>query len=87
MSTTNVSVRMDTELKQQSERLFSEMGLNMTTAFTVFAKAVVREGRIPFEIKADPFYNRTNLERLARAAKDMDEGIRVTAHEPYEAAE
>ncbi|MDD3212782.1 MAG: type II toxin-antitoxin system RelB/DinJ family antitoxin [Eubacteriales bacterium] len=87
MTTTNVSIRMDSELKKQSEKLFADMGLNMTTAFTIFVKAVVREGRIPFEIKADPFYSRRNVERLNRAAKDMDKGVRVAEHEVQEAAE
>lgn len=84
MTTTNVSIRMDAELKRESERLFADMGMNMTTAFTLFAKAVVREGRIPFEIKADPFYSRGNLERLTRAAKDMENGERLAEHEPVE---
>ncbi len=87
MTTTNVSIRMDSELKKQSEKLFADMGLNMTTAFTIFVKAVVREGRIPFEIKADSFYSRRNVERLNRAAKDMDKGVRVAEHEVQEAAE
>lgn len=86
MTTTNVCIRMDSDLKKQSERLFADMGLNMTTAFTIFAKAVVREGRIPFEIKADPFYNHRNIERLTHAAKDMDKGVRSTEHELLEAA-
>jgi DNA-damage-inducible protein J len=86
MTTTNVSIRMDTDLKRQSERLFADMGMNMTTAFTIFAKAVVREGRIPFEIKADPFNDRRNIERLTRAAKDMDKGDRVAEHEVREDA-
>ena len=87
MATANVSIRMDSELKSQSERLFADMGMNMTTAFTIFAKAVVREGKIPFEIKADPFHDRRNIERLTRAAKDMDQGVRVAEHEVQEAAE
>jgi DNA-damage-inducible protein J len=41
---------MDEGLKKQAEQLFDEFGMNMTTAFTVFAKTVVREKRIPFEI-------------------------------------
>jgi DNA-damage-inducible protein J len=87
MSTINVSIRMETDLKQQSERLFAEMGMNMTTAFTIFAKAAVREGRIPFEIRVDPFYNRQNLDRLARAAADMDNDDHSAAHELQEVAE
>lgn len=36
----------------------------MTAAFTIFAKAVTREKRIPFEVSADPFYSESNLKRL-----------------------
>ena len=50
MAMTKVTIRMDEELKKQAEQLFDEFGMNMTTAFTVFAKTVVREKRIPFEI-------------------------------------
>ena len=46
------SVRMDDTLKNQFEALCSDFGMSMTTAINVFAKAVVRERRIPFEISA-----------------------------------
>jgi len=48
--TTNLSIRIDKELKEQAEKLFSELGMNMTTAFTVFIRQAVRQGKIPFEI-------------------------------------
>lgn len=50
MANTSITIRMDEALKKEAEKLFSEMGLNMTTAITVFAKAVVRQKKIPFEI-------------------------------------
>ena len=50
MPTTNVTIRMDEKLKKQAEELFSDLGLNMTTAFITFAKQSVREQRIPFVI-------------------------------------
>ena len=50
MATTNVTMRMDEELKAQAEELFAELGLNMTSAFTVFVKQAVREQCIPFRI-------------------------------------
>ena len=67
MATTSITVRMDEGLKKQVETLFEDMGLNMTTAFTIFAKAVVRQNKIPFEITADPFYNESNQARLREA--------------------
>ena len=50
MASTNVSIRMDEELKKQAEELFSDLGLNFTTAVTTFVKQSVREQRIPFSI-------------------------------------
>ncbi len=49
-NTTNVNIRMDAELKKRFEKFCDDMGMSMTTAFTVFAKKAVREYRIPFEI-------------------------------------
>ncbi len=53
MAIATFSVRMDEELKQQFDILCNDFGMNATTAFNVFARAVVRERRIPFEVKAD----------------------------------
>ena len=50
MSQTSINIRMDAELKKEYEKILSELGLNLTTAFNVFARAVVRERRIPFDI-------------------------------------
>ena len=61
MAQTNINIRMDETLKQQFDRLCNEFGLNMTTAFNIFAKTVVRQQRIPFEISLDA----PNAETLA----------------------
>lgn len=50
METTNISIRMEKKLKEQAENLFSELGMNMTTAFNIFVRQSVRQGKIPFEI-------------------------------------
>ena len=52
-TTTNICVRVDTELKAQAETLFSDLGMNLSTAVTVFLRQAVRENRIPFEITRD----------------------------------
>ena len=52
-NTTNLCIRIDTELKTEAEALFSELGMNLTTAITVYFRQAVRESRIPFEIKWD----------------------------------
>jgi DNA-damage-inducible protein J len=68
---------MDEDLKKQVETLFNDMGLNMTTAITIFAKAVVRQNKIPFEIAADPFYSESNQTRLKEAIADLNAGKNI----------
>lgn len=46
----NVSFRIDSKLKAQADALFAQLGMNMTTAFNIFLRQAVREGRIPFNI-------------------------------------
>ncbi len=50
MAVSNVSFRIDSDLKAQADKLFSQLGMNMTTAFNIFLRQSVREGRIPFSI-------------------------------------
>jgi DNA-damage-inducible protein J len=71
VATTNVTIRMDEKLKQQAELLFEDLGMNMTTAFTIFTKAAVRQGKIPFEIAIDPFFDETNQAHLRAAIERM----------------
>lgn len=49
-TTTNISIRMDTELKAAAEALFEELGMNLSTAFNIFVRQSLREGGIPFMI-------------------------------------
>lgn len=51
--TTNISIRMDSELKAQADALFGELGMNLSTAFNIFVRQSLREGRIPFEISVN----------------------------------
>ena len=74
MVTTSITVRMDAELKKQVETLFDDMGLTMTTAITLFAKAVVRQNKIPFVIAADPFYSESNMARLRESITNLNAG-------------
>ena len=52
MAQATFSIRMDETLKKQFDSLCSDFGMNATTAFNIFAKAVVRERKIPFEISS-----------------------------------
>lgn len=51
--TTNVNFRMDKNLKIRFEKVCNELGLSMSTAFTVFAKTMVRQQRVPFDISLE----------------------------------
>ena len=48
-NTTNISIRMDSALKTQADKLFGELGMNLSTAFNIFVRQSLREGRIPFD--------------------------------------
>ena len=74
MATTSITIRMDEKLKKQAETLFEDMGLNMTTAFTMFTKAVVHQNKIPFEISADPFYSESNMKVLKQRIENIESG-------------
>lgn len=51
MSTsTNISIRMDSDLKLRADAFFGELGMNISTAFNIFVRQSLREGRIPFDI-------------------------------------
>ncbi|MDL2264495.1 type II toxin-antitoxin system RelB/DinJ family antitoxin [Synergistaceae bacterium OttesenSCG-928-I11] len=78
MSQTNVNIRMDEGLKKDAEYLFSELGLNMTTAVNIFVRQAVRQGKIPFELTTktddDPFYSKKNQVYLKKAIEDLEAG-------------
>lgn len=71
-NTTNISIRMDAELKSQADELFAELGMNLSTAFNIFVRQSLREGGLPFDVKL----NQPNKDTIAamleaeRIAKD-----------------
>lgn len=77
---------MDESVKKRMERACAEMGLSMSAAFTIFAKKVGREYRIPFEISADPFSAESNLRYLESILCDVASGkARFAEHDLIEA--
>lgn len=70
----NVNIRVDDTLKQKAERIFSDLGLSMSTATNVFYKQVVRCGGIPFDLKIDPFYSDENQVYLQEAISNYEAG-------------
>lgn len=77
MAQAMINFRMDENLKKGMEQTCREMGMSMTTAFTIFATKVARERRIPFEITADPFYSESNQRYLNTVIADIESGKAV----------
>jgi DNA-damage-inducible protein J len=84
MATTNVTIRIDKELKAQADELFAALGLNMSTAIGVFCRQAVRLGKIPFELAVDVPNAETlaaiddvnNNRNMSKAYDDVDELMR-----------
>lgn len=53
MSTTNLNIRTDKDVKEKAEKIFNELGLNMTSAVNIFLRTAIRERGISFELKLD----------------------------------
>lgn len=70
----NVNFKLDADVKKSMEQACSDLGLSMSAAFTIFAKKVGREKRIPFEVSVDPFYSDSNIRYLERKKREIDEG-------------
>ena len=85
-NTTNISIRMDADLKAQADALFAERGMNLSTAFNIFVRQSLREGGIPFEVKLEQPNKETiaamlEAERIARDPSvkhysDVEEALR-----------
>lgn len=83
--TVNVNFKLDEDVKKSMEQACSEMGLSMSAAFTIFAKKVSRERRIPFEVSADPFYSESNIRYLEKKLADYKSGqLKLAEHELIE---
>ena len=88
MAQTLINIRMDEDLKRSMEKTCQELGMNMTTAFTIFAKKVSREKRIPFEVSIDPFYSESNIKAIDESIEQMKHGkVIVRSMEELEAME
>ena len=74
MTTATVNIRLDEKTKKDMESVCRDLGMSMTTAFTIFAKKMGRERRIPFEVSVDPFYSEENMAHLRRSAAALDAG-------------
>lgn len=73
MSTTNLNIRTDKNVKIAAEKIFEELGLNMTTAINIFLRQTIRENGIPFELTL----NTPNSVTMAA----IEEGKRIACDE------
>lgn len=85
MTQATLSVRMDEDIKKRFDTFCVDAGMNTSVAINLFARAVLRENRIPFEIVGsdDPFYSMKNQARLREAIDQLESG-RGTIHELIE---
>jgi DNA-damage-inducible protein J len=75
MSQTTLSVRMDSDVKQELDALCADVGMTTSVAINMFAKAFIRERRLPFEVVAsDSFYSESNQRHLQRSLQQVKQG-------------
>jgi DNA-damage-inducible protein J len=64
MSTSNINIRVNSEIKAQAQRVFASLGLDMTTAVDIFLRQTIRQHGIPFAIMAAPDQGEAKMPRL-----------------------
>lgn len=74
MAQTLINFRIEENTKKELEKICNELGITMSTAFNIFAKKVIREKRIPFDVSIDPFYSDSNQNALQESIKQLEEG-------------
>ncbi|GHU42077.1 hypothetical protein FACS1894111_05410 [Clostridia bacterium] len=80
MPQTNLSVRIDEQDKKLFESFCTQTGMNVSVAVNMFVKTVLREQKLPFTVKADPFYNPENMSVLKESIAQL-ESVGGTVHE------
>ena len=86
-TTTNITVRMDSDIKKQCEAIYGELGINLTTAINVFLRQSLHAGGFPFDVRLDQPNKETmtamlEAERIARDPpvkrySDVEEALRA----------
>ena len=74
MAQTMVNFRQDADVKKEMESICKELGFTPSIAYNMFARTVVRERRIPFELSLDPFYSESNKRALEESERQFAEG-------------
>ena len=84
MKDTKITARMDPELKNKAEELLADMGLNFSVWINIATKALVNERKIPFEVKASPFYSNENMNVLKTRYEEYKKGTSISHHKLLE---
>lgn len=75
MTNANLNIRTEKDIKEKAEKLYAELGLNMSTAINMFLRASIRENGIPFDLKLD------NLNKQSQNA--IEEGRKIAYDNDY----
>ncbi len=78
MAQSLVNIRMDENVKKKMEKLCNELGITLSAAFNIFARKMIRENGIPFDVSADPFYSESNMIAIDQSIKEFEEGKTIT---------
>lgn len=84
---TSMTIRMDKQVKKEAQKIFSALGMDMTTAINVFLRQVIRFRGFPFDVRlgtpiekpsaeamSDPFYSESNMKHLQKSIKQLEDG-------------
>lgn len=74
MAQTMINFRMDLDDKISLEAVCEKLGMSVSTAFKIFAKKMIREQRIPFDVSVDNFYSQENIKYLEKITSEIDSG-------------
>lgn len=72
MKTETINIRIDAEIKEQAEKIFSALGIPTSTAITMFLKSTIRCQGFPCDLSVDPFYSAENQARLQKSIADYE---------------
>lgn len=76
-----ISLRVDDNVKRQAESVCSEIGMSLSTAINIYLKRLGRERRVPFDVSADPFYSDANVSVLRSRIEDVNNDNNLVAHD------
>lgn len=74
MAQSILSIRIDSDDKKAFEEFCNETGLNVSVAINLYVKNVIHKQKLPFEVEADPFFSRENINRLKKSIADAKSG-------------